>query len=79
MEHAEDLDNIIAHAVGDQARGIGDNQLASALEAPGTAKAGMLSEQFDGPRDGVDEAGSGGGIIEGDEGRLGIQVGESTL
>jgi hypothetical protein len=39
----------------------------------------MLGKQFDGPRDGVDQAGSGGGIIEGDEGRLGIQVGESTL
>jgi hypothetical protein len=39
----------------------------------------MLSKQFDGPRDRVDEAGSGGGIIEGDEGRLGIKVGETTL
>jgi len=79
MEHAEDFDNIIAHAVGDQVRGIGDNQLASALEAPGAAQAGMLSWQFDGARDGVDHAGSGGGIIEGDEGRLGIKVGESAL
>ena len=79
VEHAEDFDNIIAHAVGDQVRGIGDNQLASALEAPGAAQAGMLSKQFDGPRDGIDQAGSGGGIIEGDEGRLGIKVGESTL
>jgi hypothetical protein len=39
MEHAEDFDNIIAHAVGDRVRGIGDNQLASALEAPGAAQA----------------------------------------
>jgi len=39
----------------------------------------MLSKQFDGPRDRIDHAGSGGGIIEGDEGRLGIKVGESTL
>ena len=79
MEHPEDFDNIIPHAVGDQVRGIGDNQLASALEAPGAAQAGMLSWQFDGARDGVDHAGSGGGIIEGDEGRLGIKVGESAL
>jgi len=60
MEHAEDFDNITAHAVGDQVRGIGDNQLASALDAPGAAQAGMLSKQFDGPRDGFDQAGSGG-------------------
>jgi hypothetical protein len=79
MEHAEDFDHIIAHAVGDQVRGIGDNQLASALDAPGAAQAGMLGKQFDGPRDGIDQAGSGGGIIEGDEGRLGIKVGESAL
>ena len=79
MEHAEDFDNIIAHAVGDQVRGMGDNQLASALEAPGAAQAGMLSKQFDGPRDCVDQAGSGGGTIEGDEGRLGVKVGESAL
>ena len=51
MEHAEDFDNIIAHAVGDQVGGIGNNQLASALDAPGAAQAGMLSSQFDGPRD----------------------------
>jgi hypothetical protein len=38
----------------------------------------MPSKQFDGPRDGVDQAGSGGGIIEGDEGRRGIKVGEGT-
>ena len=55
------------------------SQLASALDAPGAAKAGMLSKQFDGPRDRVDHAGSGGAIIEGDEGRLGIEVGESAL
>jgi hypothetical protein len=79
MEHAEDFDNIIAHAVGDQVGGIGDNQLASALDAPGAAQAGMLSKQFDAPRDCVDQAGSGAGIIEGDEGRLGIKVGKSTL
>jgi len=79
MEHAEDFDNIITHAVGDQVRGMGDKQLASSFDAPGAAQAGMLSKQFDGPRDGVDHAGSGGGIIEGDEGRLGIKVGESTL
>jgi hypothetical protein len=79
MEHAEDFDNIMAHAVGEQVRGIGYNQLASALDAPGAAQAGMPSKQFDGPRDRVDQAGSGGGIIEGDEGRLGIKVGESTL
>jgi hypothetical protein len=79
MEHAEDFDNLIAHAVWDDVRGIGDNQLASALDAPGAAQAGMLSEQVDGPRDGVDHAGSGGGIIEGDERRLGIKVRESTL
>jgi hypothetical protein len=35
----------------------------------------MLSKRFDGPRDRVDQAGSGGGIIEGDEGRLGTEVG----
>jgi hypothetical protein len=79
MEDAEDFDDIIAHAVGDQVGGIGDNQLASALNAPRAAQAGMLGKQFDGPRDGVDQAASGGGTIEGDEGRLGIKVGESAL
>ena len=79
MEHAEDFDNIIAHAVGDQVRGIGDNQLASALDASRAAQAGMLSKQFDGPRDRVDHAGSGGGIIEGDEGRLVIKRRVSLL
>ena len=79
MEHAEDFDSIIAHAVGDQVRGIGDDQLASALDAPGATQAGIPSKQFDGPRDRVDHAGSGGGIVEGDEGRLGTKVGESTL
>jgi len=79
MEHAEDFDSIIAHAVGDQVRGIGDDQLASALDAPGATQAGIPSKQFDGPRDRVDHAGSGGGIVEGDKGRLGINVGKSTL
>jgi hypothetical protein len=79
MEHAEDFDNIIAHAVGDEVGGIGDNQLANALDAPGASQAGMLGKQFDGPRDRVDHASSDGGIIEGDEGRLGTKVGESTL
>jgi hypothetical protein len=79
MEHAQDFNNIIAHAVGDQVGGIGDNQFASALDAPRAAHAGMLSQQFDAPRDRVDHAGSGGGIIAGDESRLGIEVGQSTL
>jgi len=79
MEHAEDFDNIVAHAVRDQVGGIGDYQLASALNAPGASQAGMLGKQFDGPRDRVDHASSGGRTIEGDEGRLGIEVGDSSL
>ena len=49
------------------------------LTAAGPAQAGMLSKQLDGPHDRLDHAGSGGGIVEGDEGRLGIKVGKSTL
>jgi hypothetical protein len=45
MEHAEDFNNIMAHAVGDQLGGIGDNQFAGALDAPRAARAGMLSKR----------------------------------
>src|SRR2546427_12281732 len=76
MEDAEDFDSVAAHAVGDQVRSIGDHQLAGALDAPGAAQGGMLSEQFYRSGNGFNNAGSGSGMIAGDEGGFGIEVGQ---
>ena len=76
MEDAEDFDSVAAHAVGDQVRSIRDHQLAGALDAPGAAQGRMLSEQFHRSGNGFHHAGSGGGIIAGDEGGFGIEVGQ---
>ena len=76
MEDAEDFDSVAAHAVGDQVRSVGDHQLAGALDAPGAAPGGMLSEQFHRSDNDFHHAGSGSGIIASDEGGFGIEVGQ---
>src|SRR5271157_382229 len=79
MEDAEDFDGVAAHAVGDQVRGIGDDQLAGACDAPGAAHAGMLGEQLDGAGNGVEEALSGFGTVASDVVGLHFQTGAGAL
>src|SRR5579863_3747376 len=76
MEDAEDFYSLATHAVRDHVRGIGDHQLACALDSPGAAQGGMLSEQFHRSGNGAYRAGGGGGIIARDEGGFSIEVGQ---
>jgi len=73
------FDGVATHAIGDRVRGIGDDQLAGAIDAPGAAQAMMLGKQLDGVSNGVEEALSGLGTVESDVVGFHFETGAGAL
>jgi len=77
VEDAEDLDGVGADAVGEDVGGVGDDEFAGAWDAAGAAHGGIRGEQVGGAEDFLDETAGGGGIVFGDIGGSGFEVGQS--
>jgi hypothetical protein len=67
VDNGEDADLILYDAVHDDVGQDRDNQLARAVNPPGSAKVGIVGERIDGGSDCGMDARRGMGVISGDE------------
>jgi len=74
VKNSQNVDFVIADAVGNNIRRARNNQFAGACDPSGAAQSGIPLQQIDRFANGLNQAGRGLRFIAGDEFRFGIQI-----